>query len=322
FVLAMGMYTTSKIDGMVIIDGNFSIFTQESSRLFLNIISLTLILPLIVLQRLFYFYHSKHWNGFAIRRKLFRSRKLPYLVNVILVTALIYIGSDRGLFDIIPSLFIALWMIHSIKYYLLPQFGDLGGQTRRLDSMLTNADQYSRIPSHPRSTTTRPSLNPQINQTRTGSIPAVSRSGQRIVSTNYQNARQISSTSKKQKRKRQSKNQKNSRSTINIDPGDELKTLSPGAKINGNIANLLPTGRVDKKDLSCMFCYEEIKNSDNSVILCPHCKFPAHADEYTSWIQVSNLCARCSKSIAKSELTKPKYIVSAKEYVNKVLNKL
>lgn len=321
-VLAAGMYVTNKIDGAVIIDGSFSLLTQDSSRLFLNIISLALIPPLIILQRLFYFYHSKRWDGFAIRRKLYRSRKMPYLINLFLVAVLLYIGSDQRLFDIVSSLFIILWAVHSIKYYLIPQFGDVSGQTRRLDRMLTNVDQYSRIPSSPRSTTTRPSESIQRSEKRTGSIPAVSRSGQRTVSATYKNARQISPNSNKKTTKKRLKSKNGTKSSIKVDPGNELKTLSPTSQINGNIANMLPTGRVDKADLSCMFCYEEIKSRDKNVILCPHCKFPAHADEYTSWIQVSSLCARCSKTIPKSEQTRPKYMISAKDYVNKVLKQI
>lgn len=326
-ILIAGMYTTHKISGTVIVDGNFSLLTQDNLRLFLNIISLTLIPPLIVMQRLLYYYHSKRWDGFAIRRKLYRSRKVPYLVNFLLVLVTIYVGVNRGIFDVFAALFIALWLVHTIKYYILSEFGDVRSQTRRLDGMLTNSDQYSRIPSRPRSTTTQsiepPSQSSQKSERRKGSIPAVSRSGQRTVTAGYKNARQISSTSKKKAKKAtKPKTQSGSRSAIKVDPGSELKTLKPTAKINGNIANMLPSGRVNKSDLSCMICYEEIKANDKNLILCPHCKYPAHADEYTSWIQVSNLCARCSKPISKSEQTKPKYMVSAKDYVNKVLKKL
>ena len=126
--------------------------------------------------------------------------------------------------------------------------------------MLTNVDQNSRMPSSPRSTTTRPSENFQRSERRTGSIPAVSRLGQRTISATYKNARQISPSSNKKTTKKRSKSKKGTRSSIKVDPGNELKTLSSTSQVNGNIANMLPTGRVDKADLSCMFCYEEIKS--------------------------------------------------------------
>ncbi|OLS28183.1 MAG: hypothetical protein HeimC2_08380 [Candidatus Heimdallarchaeota archaeon LC_2] len=316
-ILVSGMYMSFQINTTVIVEGNLLLFTEESSRIFINLISLTLIPPLIVLQRLFFFYHSKRWDGFAMRRELYRSRKVPYLINSILAFSLFYLGLFQHRFDVIASLFVILWIIHTFKYYIMSQFGGIRNQTRQLDALLTNTDQYSRGSARSRTD----SIQTEGSKRRSGTIPVNSRSGPRTVSAQHKNARQISSSSKKQTQKKGSRKSR-SRSSIHVDPGNELKTLSHTAKINGDISKMLPTGRVDKSDLSCMFCYEEFKPSDKTIVLCPHCKFPGHANEYTSWIQVSSLCARCSQPIAKSEQTRPKYSISAKDYVNKVIKKL
>ncbi|MHA2274394.1 MAG: hypothetical protein ACXAC2_01405, partial [Candidatus Kariarchaeaceae archaeon] len=255
--------------------------------------------------------------GFAVRRKLYRSRKVPYLVNAILAISLLYFGLTQQLFDAIAALFLILWIVHTFKYYIMSQFGGMRRQTRHLDALLTNTDQYSRVPSRQRSTTKQ---SPQPSR-RSGPIPVNSRSGSRSVSTNYKNARQISATTKKQTKK-QAKRKAKTRTSISVDPGNELKTVSHTAGVNGDFSKMLPSGRVNRSDLSCMFCYEAFKPNDKNIVLCPHCKYPGHADEYISWIQVSSLCARCSKPISKSEQTRPKYSVSANDYVNKVLKKL
>lgn len=316
-ILVAGMYMSNRISTTIIVQGNLSLLAQESSNIFINLISLTLIPPLIILQRLFYFYHSKRWDGFAIKRKLYRSRKVPYIVNSLLATSLLYQGLYFQNFDGVAALFIVLWGIHTVKYYIMTQFGGIRRQTQNLDALLTNTDQYNRVPSRVRS-------NNQASERpnrRRGSIPVSPREGARTVSPSYKNARQVSASSKKQTRKRGT-SQSKSRSSIRVDPGNELKTISHTSKENGDISKMLPTGKVNRSDLSCMFCYEPFKSNDKNIILCPHCKFPGHANEYTSWIQVSSLCARCSQPIAKSEQTRPKYNISAKEYVNKVLKKL
>jgi DNA-directed RNA polymerase subunit RPC12/RpoP len=325
-VILTAMIFSHEVSSIVLFRASLSIFQQSSMVFTLNVVSLLTIPAFLLFSRLVYFYHSKRWSGFAIRRKLFTTRKVPYLINSILAALLLVVGYSLSYFDAIASLVVVFWIYHSFKYYIFHYFrSSTPSSTSLVDNILTNQDtkrkrsttsagsrlrearikQRSRLE---RSTHEKPSRNRQ-------SIPASSRTGQRTVSTSYKGQKRIESLRAK------SKQSTRSRSNINIDPGNEVKTLSANSKssISGD---LFPSGHILKEDLSCMFCYEEFKKTDKNIILCPYCKFPGHEKEFVSWIQVSDLCARCSKPLTKSQQTRPKYRLSAKQYIDRVINKL
>lgn len=325
-VILTAMILSHEVSSIVLFRASLSIFQLSSVVFTLNLVSLLTIPAFLLFNRLVYFYHSKRWSGFAIRRKLFITRKVPYLINTILASLLLIVGYSLSYFDAVSALVVIFWIYHSFKYYIFPYFKTSApSATGLVDNILTNQDakrnrsgrsagsrlrearlkQQSRLE---RPTRERPQRNRQ-------SIPTSPRTGQRTVSTSYKNQKSKGTET------RLSKPRQKSRSRINIDPGNEVKTLT--AKFNSGLSgDLFPTGHTLKEDLSCMFCYEEFKKTDKNVILCPHCKFPAHEKEFVSWIQVSDLCARCSKTLTKSQQTNPKYRLSARQYIDRVINKL
>ncbi|TFF87952.1 MAG: hypothetical protein EU549_03870 [Promethearchaeota archaeon] len=73
------------------------------------------------------------------------------------------------------------------------------------------------------------------------------------------------------------------------------------------------TAVLNKDDFKCIFCFrlpELPKDKGRGIILCPHCRYPAHADEFEEWMRDSHLCSRCDKPIRR----KPKSI-SVKNYL-------
>ena len=76
------------------------------------------------------------------------------------------------------------------------------------------------------------------------------------------------------------------------------------------------TGMLSKDDFKCIFCFELPTTSDGhrGIILCPHCRYPAHADEFKNWVRTSNLCSRCDGVISSSFRRNPK-IIPMKEYL-------
>jgi F0F1-type ATP synthase membrane subunit b/b' len=76
------------------------------------------------------------------------------------------------------------------------------------------------------------------------------------------------------------------------------------------------TGMLCQDDFKCIFCFELPSTSDghHGIILCPNCRYPAHADEFQSWVRTSNLCSRCDGTIP-SRFRRHPTIIPVKEYL-------
>ncbi len=75
-------------------------------------------------------------------------------------------------------------------------------------------------------------------------------------------------------------------------------------------------GLLSVEDFKCIFCFKLPKlpeDNGRGIILCPKCRYPAHADEFKDWMQSSNLCSRCNAIIPSSYRRNPK-IISVKNY--------
>ena len=70
------------------------------------------------------------------------------------------------------------------------------------------------------------------------------------------------------------------------------------------------TAALSKEDFMCIFCFELPRTSDNDhgVVLCPHCRYPAHYKEFKEWVRNSKLCSRCDGILPSSFIRNPKVI--------------
>ena len=71
------------------------------------------------------------------------------------------------------------------------------------------------------------------------------------------------------------------------------------------------------EDFKCIFCFrlpEFPKDNGRGIILCPNCRYPAHADEFKDWLRTSGLCSRCNAPIPLNYRRNPK-IISVKNYI-------
>ncbi len=71
------------------------------------------------------------------------------------------------------------------------------------------------------------------------------------------------------------------------------------------------------EDFKCIFCFklpEFPKDNGRGIIICPNCRYPAHADEFKDWLRSSRLCSRCNAPIPSNYRKNPK-IISVKNYV-------
>ena len=69
-----------------------------------------------------------------------------------------------------------------------------------------------------------------------------------------------------------------------------------------SLSKLKPKGTIlFKEDFKCIFCFQLPKlpaDEKRGIIICPHCRHPAHADEFRSWLKSSTLCSRCDRPIS------------------------
>ncbi|MCG3220833.1 MAG: hypothetical protein H7641_05575, partial [Candidatus Heimdallarchaeota archaeon] len=111
-----------------------------------------------------------------------------------------------------------------------------------------------------------------------------------------------------------------------VAPGRDITTtkkVTRSTTVRRGTKNIFPIGKATKDDLKCIICYLDFKKSESrKIILCPHCKYPAHADEFFNWFQQSKLCARCNKPISARYVKSPIYRVSTKVYIETVIEKL
>jgi hypothetical protein len=94
-------------------------------------------------------------------------------------------------------------------------------------------------------------------------------------------------------------------------------TQNRGKKVRNLNAYKPIASTLSQDDFKCIFCFKLPKLPDDKgrgIILCPHCKYPAHADEFKDWVRTSNLCSRCSSLLPSNFRNNPK-IISVKNYM-------
>ncbi len=157
-------------------------------------------------------------------------------------------------------------------------------RTRRINSLSTPTIQRQRV-----HTTTR--TNPSPSR-RTGTQTTTSRS----------HSSRTTPTSHRQK----TKTTKTTRSRA-------VKTTSKAI----NLARFKPRASyLSEDDFKCIFCFKLPKLPDDNgrgIIVCPSCRYPAHADEFKDWLRTSNLCSRCSAPIPSKFKQNPR-IISIRNY--------
>jgi len=109
------------------------------------------------------------------------------------------------------------------------------------------------------------------------------------------------------------------RSTQRSSQKSASKSASSTQKMDGaQIRQYKPKGSVlSAEDFKCIFCFQLPKLPDDEsrgIILCPHCKHPAHADEFKDWSRNSNLCSRCDGVIPENYRRNPE-VIPTKRYL-------
>ncbi len=282
-VIALGLLMANQTESILV--GRYSFVIQDYEIVFMH--TTIFALPHLLFQSyIFWKIHRKEWLGFAVHRKLFRTRAVPFVLHTAVAFTLTYIGWKGRTLDPISIVAIFFWIFSLVKYYVLRRH-ILHRQSRRREEQAFRA-------THSNAFLSDYLHRPPRRNTRSG------------------NGRNRIRTSQRTHRPRTN--------IAEIEPGREITTKRKprnGKTVNTN--NLMPMGHVKREGLACTICYEPIRSSDGKIVLCPHCKFPAHETEWKEWRKGSDLCPRCSKRVNRLPA---KLRLDASKYSQAVLKKL
>jgi hypothetical protein len=294
-ILLMGNYITS-------FAATYEMFLISSSgnavEIFFNLISLSLIVPVIILTMHFNNYYSGKWPAIAIRRKVKKKRIIPLLIHSVFVFTILLGFFINGKIDLVSLIFTIIYLVFIFRYFI---FVRLIKSERRTVIMSSSSPSRSSTRARTSSTTVRRS------------------------SSQTSRSRQLSSPT----RTRTTKSVSRARRSAKIAPGIEVTTRkktkksTKTTKTKTTVRDYFPNGKASKEEVKCIICFMDFEKKDTrKIILCPHCKYPAHEDEFRSWYQNSKYCARCNKPISNSYVRNPKYRITTKIYIERVVNKL
>jgi hypothetical protein len=300
-ILLMGNYISPVANFVEIFIINIDSVGGETVRFYFNLVSITMIIPLIVLSVLFNNYFSGKWPAMAVNRKIRKGKVIPFLLFTLFVL-LQLLGFFINLRMDFVSLFFALvYITLFVGYFIVSPL------------------QKSRQPVVQRA----PSSSPRRTPSRASTSSSTQRSSRASSSTRRPSRSTVSASSASRRRAATTVPRSTS---AKIDPGKDIsatKKVTRSTTVRRGTKNIFPVGKASKDDLKCIICYMDFKKSETrKVILCPHCKYPAHADEFFSWFQQSKLCARCNKLISSKYVKSPIYRVSTKVYIETVIEKL
>ncbi len=293
-VMLMGNYISPAAANPRIFLINIDLVGGDSLRIFFNIISLSMIIPLIVLSLHFNNFYSGRWPAMAINRKIKRKKIIPILFFTSFVFILL-IGFFINLtIDFVSLIFVLIYIVLSINHFIVAP---------------ARSARVRAIQRAPTSTTRR--------------TASTTRQQVRTVRSSSTRARRTTSTTAS----RTTRTAQRSTARVAIDPGIDVrttrKTTAKAVSTKITDKNIFPIGKVSSSELKCIICYMDFNKRDTRrVVLCPHCRYPAHEDEFLNWFKTSKLCARCNKPISTKYIKKPIYRLTTKIYIERVIEKV
>jgi len=252
----------------------------------------------------------KKYNVIYFGRKSVKARVFGYFLGIsIVLFIIIYWISFYSIIDFYESIItplhflidlnLLIFLVSTILILIVP--GLVGGQTQlphlSRDYITQRTRRLNTLTSPRRNTT------PRRQSVRTTTRSSSSPSTRTVSRTSRSVSHSARSTPKTQKRTTSSRSKTTTR-TVSKKPRN-FNLYKPKA------------GSLSREDFKCIFCFklpEFPKDNGRGIILCPKCRYPAHADEFKDWLTTSNLCSRCNAPISSSFKRNPK-IISVKNYI-------
>ncbi len=121
-----------------------------------------------------------------------------------------------------------------------------------------------------------------------------------------------SSTSSSKPKRRRSKAKPKPKPKPKPSPTRHKLSKTERERLFKKVQSMRPkTGQLTIDDFKCIFCFnlpQYPKDQGRGIILCPHCNYPAHADEFKDWVKSSKLCSRCGSEISSTFRRNPQII--------------
>jgi hypothetical protein len=264
-----------------------------------NLISLSLILPVIFLTVYFGYYYSGKWPAIAVNRKVRKGKKIPFLIHTLYVTVFLIGFFINWQIDFVCFIFVILYFVFIFRYFIVVYAVKSNQQVRVSSTATRSTSARTTRSSTARRTSTSISSRSRSSPTRT-TRPTTRTTASRTTRT----------------------------SSVRVDPGIDVrtartKTTKKTSTTKTVSRSVFPIGTPKKEEMKCIICYMDFDKKDKRrIILCPNCRYPAHEDEFISWFKTSRLCARCNQTISTRYVNNPKYRLSIKVYIEKVIEKL
>jgi hypothetical protein len=273
-------------------------------------------LPYLVFSIFLLLFSITKYFSIYLGNKAFNARKFTVLMALIfLIIDLNYIFLRQGvysldIFDFTPLLgTINIYMIVHLSIVTL--FGIIGIATRNRSMSSYNLDN----------------LTDRMNDIdrRIQAADSTSNAARRIEQR-AQDAERRRKERERQKKKEDARRRRtsvSSRPTYVSQSKSKSKSSSRTSKATvksslskKELLSMRPkTGVLSKEDFMCIFCFELPNPSDkDGIVLCPHCRYPAHYHEFKEWVRTSKLCSRCDGVLPSSFIRNPK-VIPVKTYL-------
>ena len=243
----------------------------------------------------------KKYNIIYFGRKSVKARALGYILSFsVLIFIIAYWITLYNFIEFSPlDLNLLLLFIAIVLILIVFGFTSTGSsiptltrnyiaeRTRRINNLTTPSTQRQRVRTT-RTTNTSPSTRTTTRTTRSRTQSS------RTTPTSHRQTARTRTT--------------NTTRTTRVKPTSKVRDLN---KYKPRASYLT----VD--DFKCIFCFNLPKlpgDRGRGIVVCPNCRYPAHADEFKDWMRTSNLCSRCSAVIPSGFRRNPR-IISVKNYL-------
>lgn len=282
--------------------GPFSGFLGENlngTSIYISWWSLIFALPFILLGLRSLYHCFKKYNVVYFGKKSVKARILGYFISFSIIIFIIfywmtfYSPLDFNLFILLISTILVLITLgfagnKSSRTVLNRDY--IAERTKRINSLTNPTTQRQR------SRTTRVTRPSPSTRSTTATSRSRSQTTRRTPTSNRRTTRTSTKTT--------------TRTT-------HTKTVKPKLKVS-DLNKYKPKGSfLSVDDFKCIFCFKLPKlpeDKGKGIVVCPNCRYPAHANEFKDWTRTSNLCSRCSSPISTNFRRNPK-IIPTKQYI-------
>ncbi|MFW9819762.1 MAG: hypothetical protein ACFFE5_09145 [Candidatus Thorarchaeota archaeon] len=298
----------------------------EGSTLYLSWWSILFGFPYVIFGSISLYRCFKKYSVIYFGTKSVKARTFGYFFSItIILFIIIYWFSFYSLVDFYGSLLVPLhflidlnlliFLISTILILIVAGFFGSSTQLPQLtrDYIAQRTQRLNQLATPLRSSSPRTQRQSLRTTTRTSPTPTA----RKVTHTSRRVSQSSRSTPNGQVQSRSSRVKTSTRTT------STHTSRTPIRRSKGNIRQVNyklyrpKAANLSIEDFKCIFCFrlpEYPKDNGRGIILCPNCKYPAHADEFKDWLRTSGLCSRCNAPIPLNYRRNPK-VISIKNYI-------